>query len=189
MARQKSITKYSPTDPEDEQASRQLYEEVGKLVADHGPDYELLATLLDKPSRTIQATLRKERRKLALALLPTVSRNILSYTGRYYHLLDRATQALEYRWNHDAAIQTMSMDDILGTIRTIGSEIRTVQQNVAWSVPQEIELETKQTFDPANVVDVLRQIAIARQQQAADADFEEIEDPGPSGTSNPPSTE
>ena len=74
-----------------------LLKQIGSLVAE-GASVGKIAKVLDAPAEKISATLRRERRRIAIILMAGVAKNLAIYANRYYGILDTVLKEIERRF-------------------------------------------------------------------------------------------
>lgn len=167
------------SDPEDQHHNPELLAAVGEAVLNQ--DYVALSRVLNRPSKELEATLRKERRKLELALLPQAQRHLLHFSARYERILDKAVQVLERHWiENPMALETMTPQQAMETIKALSSILQKLYGSVALQ-PTRFEIEEKKTgIDPTDLPHLFGMIAKAKAEgkriDATDAAFESVQE-------------
>lgn len=146
----KKQAKRPTTHYDEENIDVELYEEIGRIVAatpGQSIDYAKLSALLNRPVKDIQANLRYQRARLAIALLPLAQKHLMEFTGRYFALHDIAVAELERRLLNREIRESMSHVELNQTIGVIQRRMELVDKFVGVApLPEKIiEYEHPQT--------------------------------------------
>lgn len=112
---------------EDDFVDEELLREIGHLVAT-GATVNKVAKALDAPPERISATLRRERRRIALILFTGVAKNLSVFTARYYGILDKVVTEMERRASDKEWLESVETKDLIRFAQVIAGWVQPVQK-------------------------------------------------------------
>ena len=126
---------------EDLWASDTLMAEVGRLVAEGAPAAKI-AQALDRPATEVSATLRRQRRRIALLLTAAGSTHLYDSTIRYYGILSRVLGELEKRTETEE-IEKIGIGSLIRLADVITKWLKPINEALARD-PGEMDQKDKQ---------------------------------------------
>ena len=165
----------------DRARSERLYKQIGKFIGKENVNLEELTDLITESTSTIQADLKRERAKFAMALLPRAHRNIMKYLGRYEGVFDKALDEAERRAGNPDFLSNMSTRDLIKFLDLFSNRIGEISKIVGMTPMGEkkeagVKIDARQApFSRQDLANAFRQIAQAHSdQQIQDADYDEV---------------
>jgi len=165
----------------DRARSERLYKQIGKFIGKENVNLEELTDLITESTSTIQADLKRERAKFAMALLPRAHRNIMKYLGRYEGVFDKALDEAERRAGNPDFLSKMSTRDLIKFLDLFSNRIGEISKIVGMTPMGEkkeagVKIDARQApFSRQDLANAFRQIAQAHSdQQIQDADYDEV---------------
>jgi hypothetical protein len=125
---------------EDLWASDALLKDIGALVAS-GAKADTIAKALDRPATEVSATLRRQRRRIALLLTAAGGAHLYDSTIRYYGILGRVLTELEKRTETDQ-IESVSMTSLIALSSVITKWLKPINEALSRD-PGEMDAKDK----------------------------------------------
>ncbi len=121
---------------EEDFVDESLLRQIGALVAE-GASVDKVAKVLDAPAEKISATLRRERKRIAIILMAGVAKNLAVYAGRYYGILDIVLKEIERRLSDPETLEKTSTSVLIKLLKIAHDWIGPMNDKLVLSAPDD----------------------------------------------------
>jgi hypothetical protein len=113
-----------------------LLKQIGALVAE-GSSVDKIAKVLDAPADKISATLRRERRRIAIILMSGVAKNLAVYANKYYGIIDVVLKEIERRLSDPEILAETSTTTLIKLLKVSHDWIKPMNENLVLNPPED----------------------------------------------------